>query len=1080
MTLNLSPSVNIVRDAERPSNYIPTANSRHIYTQIASQFKSGVRSFSIVGSYGTGKSAFLLALINHFNGNNTNTFGSINGEFNGLKKFEFISIVGENRSLLEVFAEKFNTEPNQKDIFKALKKKRDELKQQNLCCIILADEFGKFLEFATNNDPSVQLYFLQQLAEFINDPDKNFLFLTTLHQNFDAYSIGAADDLLQRKEWEKVKGRFKELTFNEPVEQLLQLAGDFMSSQKWNTKKTVNTDLLNVVTSSGVFRLLTDISEDFVEKLYPFDLASAMCLTVALQKYGQNERSLFSFLTTDEYLGLNHFRDNQGRNPYFNLACVYDYLVYNYYSVLTSKSNPDFFKWVVVRNTLERVYLHCTERVDELEKIVKAIGLLDILGSDAAKIDVEFLEIYAHNCLGINNVLPLIETLETKKIIHFQAFKKRFKLFEGTDENIELLLQRMRLDVQISSDLIPELTDYIEDKYIVAKAVSYKQGTPRIFEYKISKSPILKFNEKNHEIDAYVNLIFSNTFIDMSQIGINEPILYGIYRNADVLRKSIIEIEAISKAIGEVAAKKDSVAQDELQQLKDFHLKELNNHINHQLFDKDSPIDWYFEGNKITILSKKAFNQTLSTVCEKVYYAVPEYRNELINRVSFSNNIPTARRFFIEALCENATKPDFGFDSKDFPPQKTIYYSLCKATNILRTEGGQMICSPPTGNPSFDKLWEVSTEFLNSTQSGKRPLSELIEKLYDKPFRLKDGFVDFWVLVFLIGHQEEYALFKNGAYIPRVNKDVAELFFKEAKNYEIKKFSVQGVKLDLFNKYRELTKQSFQDEITNSSFQETAKPFLIFYKKLSNYSKQTKSVSSESIAFRKILATAKDLEKLFFEELPACFGTTLEKLNNSENDLNDFVARMNQCISELRLADDGLTKHVEDIFYSAFAIENKDFDALKDKIKERYKSIKDELLYPHQKTLVNRLKAELDKNAWLNSVVQAVLKKQLPDFTDEDERLLNTRLNTSFKELDDLLEWSKMTFDTEKEQALTIEIRGTDELKLKSNLILTKKQTKEVSEVEQEIKKILKNHKQSIKQAVLINLLKRNLGNDKD
>jgi hypothetical protein len=402
---------------------------------------------------------------------------------------------------------------------------------------------------------------------------------------------------------------------------------------------------------------------------------------------------------------------------------VYDYLVYNYYSVLTSKNNPDFFKWVVVRNTVERVYLHCTERVEELEKIVKAIGLLDILGSDAAKIDIEFLEIYARNCLGISQVTPLLEVLESKKIIHFQAFKKRFKLFEGTDENIELLLQKMRKEVHISDTLIPELTAFIDDKFVVAKAISYKKGTPRVFEYKISNSPILKFYEKNHEIDAYVNLIFSDSVIDMSQTGIGEPILYGIYRNADILRETVKEIEAISKAIGVVAAKKDAVAQDELLQLRDYHLEELNANINHQLFDKDSPIDWYFEGNKIMIVDKKAFNRTLSTICETVYYATPQYRNELINRVTFSNNIPLARKAFIEALYENVSKPDFGFDTKDFPPQKTIYYSLCKHTNILRTEGGQMICSPPSGNPSFNDLWKVSTDFLKSTQAGKCPLN---------------------------------------------------------------------------------------------------------------------------------------------------------------------------------------------------------------------------------------------------------------------------------------------------------------------------------------------------------------------
>ena len=187
MTVNLSPSVNILRDAERPSNYIPTANSRHIYTQIASQFKSGVRSFSIVGSYGTGKSAFLLALMNHFNGTNPNNFGSINGQFNGLKKFEFISIVGANRSFLDAFAEELDCEPNQKEVFKVLKKKREALKKQNLCCIIIADEFGKFLEYATNNDPSVQLYFLQELAEFVNDPDKNFLFFRYLKQKLNIF-----------------------------------------------------------------------------------------------------------------------------------------------------------------------------------------------------------------------------------------------------------------------------------------------------------------------------------------------------------------------------------------------------------------------------------------------------------------------------------------------------------------------------------------------------------------------------------------------------------------------------------------------------------------------------------------------------------------------------------------------------------------------------------------------------------------------------------------------------------------------------------------------------------------------------
>ena len=46
-----SPSTNIERDANRDFEYILTPNSIEIYNQIVSKFKSGTKSFSIIGSY---------------------------------------------------------------------------------------------------------------------------------------------------------------------------------------------------------------------------------------------------------------------------------------------------------------------------------------------------------------------------------------------------------------------------------------------------------------------------------------------------------------------------------------------------------------------------------------------------------------------------------------------------------------------------------------------------------------------------------------------------------------------------------------------------------------------------------------------------------------------------------------------------------------------------------------------------------------------------------------------------------------------------------------------------------------------
>ena len=63
----------------------------------------------------------------------------------------------------------------------------------------------------------------------------NILFITTLHQGFNDYAHGL--NKTQRNEWDKVKGRLKEITFNEPVEQLLLLAAERISSRQGKIKK---------------------------------------------------------------------------------------------------------------------------------------------------------------------------------------------------------------------------------------------------------------------------------------------------------------------------------------------------------------------------------------------------------------------------------------------------------------------------------------------------------------------------------------------------------------------------------------------------------------------------------------------------------------------------------------------------------------------------------------------------------------------------------------------------------------------------------------------------------------------------
>lgn len=221
MVNNFTTSVNIIRDTDRDFNYIPTPNATQVVNQIVNDFKIGIRSFNVVGTYGTGKSSFLWAFEQSVKGIKRYYEPNFLPEV----KVDFVKLVGSYSSIIEQFEEAFDVESNknqQESILSEIFNKYHSLGNGNKILFILIDEFGKFLEYASKHNPEKELYFIQQLAEFCNNPKHNIVLITTVHQNIESYAYGLSKN--QQQEWTKVKGRFREITFNEPVEQLLFLA----------------------------------------------------------------------------------------------------------------------------------------------------------------------------------------------------------------------------------------------------------------------------------------------------------------------------------------------------------------------------------------------------------------------------------------------------------------------------------------------------------------------------------------------------------------------------------------------------------------------------------------------------------------------------------------------------------------------------------------------------------------------------------------------------------------------------------------------------------------------------------------
>lgn len=993
--MKYNASVNIEIGVQEDFQYIVTPNVQRVLGDLVSSVSTGVHSFSVIGTYGTGKSSFIMALERGLQGKD-DTLIKKKTVFFGMESFDICKIVGEYDSLQSLIARKLRVE--NRNALDSLKQRCKEAEAKNSVFIIFIDEFGKVLEHAAKNNPEEELYFIQQLCELINDHRRKAILLTTLHQNFGSYASKLSES--QRQEWQKVKGRFREIVFSEPVEQLLFLAAEQLNIAPG--QKADATDFAKIYALAKRCRFISNsFSEETAFKLNPIDPLAASCLTLAIQKYGQNERSLFSFLTTTgQYSILNYV----GKPHYtYNLADVYDYAIYNFYSEI-SQVNLESSGWSAIKVALGRIEsgVLADEIVNKAQKVVKSIGLLGIFGSYETSLNREALEEYCQYALGIENAGEVVRELERIKVIRYATYKSQYILFEGTDINIEAELLRAATMVPTPSATVDELRDYLKPRIASASAAYYAKGTPRYFSFVVLNEPEAKIPDG--DIDGFCELIFPLEDDCINQVkavsaSSEEALLFAVFNNVSDIVKHLHEIKKL-QFIAEKVAVDDWVAKREISNIQEYEKKCLNTVLNDYLFDGSGKVTWIFKGKEFLIHSKKDFNKLLSSVCFEVYSGTPAIQNELFNRQKLSSAISLAKSNLLDRVLAYPDQPDLGFKDNEFPPEKTIYITLLRNTGIHRQdEDGTYVFGAPTDEAVME-FWNACETFVARSVDRPRKVSELIKVLMSRPFKLKQGFVDFWIPIFLYIKQQDFAMYgSNGAYVMSFSREVIDLLWKHPGDFSIKAFSVSGIKLELFRKYRQFLRKVDGIPLNKASFANTFKPFLYFVKNLNEYAQHTNKFSNPNVVkFRDVLANAVDPEKVFFELLPESLGYRGDTLD--DDFIQDYTNKIQDAIRELNACYPELIKRIENHLIDRLGLPG-DFESYKAALNARYAHVKKHLLTQKARSFLDRVLAPAETNKeFIERISSVVLDKQLYKLRDKEEEALLDNIIFLFYELD--------------------------------------------------------------------------------
>ena len=794
---------------------------------------------------------------------------------------------------------------------------------QALGIIVIVDELGKLLEHAALRPEESDLHILQEMAEAASrSSEYPMWFVTILHQEFSQY----ASRLSRRhqREWSKVQQRFFDVPcILDDTDALQLVAAALNSSEKAVVRE--NTHVQETVRACA--KLAPKGSEVNFEELcvssYPLHPTTLLVLPALFKRFGQNERSLFSFLSADEPFSLSDWVQTQEFRakdpPFVRLPQLYDYA---YYTLIGGAPNPQFARmWTEVEDAISRLGDASSEEID----ILKSIGLLGLVG-DSSRVSASreatrlALVSPSRSMQQIDNAL---KSLEAKRLVVFRRFRNAYRLWEGSDIDINERLAEAYQTLPPQSVTLAVARDLCPSLPLVARRHSFHTGMLRFFAVRpTSKEGLLVATKMKENCDGCVVQCLVENDEEVESVPsiaqqLEDPsVIILIGKENDELAESardVAALEWVKKNTPSLAG--DRVARQELSERRLEAETAFRSEWN-RIFDPSArECTCYWRGKEYGNLSTRGFASLLSDACDAAFPYAPIVKNELINRRHLSAAAAAARRNLIEAMITSGERQGLGMTG--YPPQRSIYESLLLHSGIHRnTQMGKWIFDKPnSSDPGLQKAWDHIAEAVDSHSLEPNSVAELFTKLSNAPYGVADGFVPVLFCAYSLANNATIALYEEGAFVPELSVPVLERLIRRPGNFSVLKFGLGGERSAVAQRFA----QGFK---VNNGVLPVVRSLYTRIGSLPKYTLTTRNLSPEAIAVRETILRAKSPERLLFVDLPAAVGCQpfQPTLNDSMDGGNSevFFDSLNSVFSEFagcypKLLD-RIRKGVLDIF----------------------------------------------------------------------------------------------------------------------------------------------------------------------
>ena len=837
--------------------------------------------------------------------------------------------------------------------------------------LVVIDEMGKFLE-ASAMGHGDDVYFFQELAEAAARANGKLVVVGVLHQSFAQYGSRLGTDT--RDEWAKIQGRYVDLPFVAASDEVVELIGRAIEARR---RPPWMQDASKAIADSIRSRRPA-VGGQFADALaacWPLHPAMAALLgPISKRQFGQNERSTFGFLASVEPHGFHSYLKATpiGSATWYRPDDYWDYLRSNLEPAILA--SPDGHRWSQAVEAIERTEAKAGDPF--LIELIKNIAVIDLfrngsgMAADAAVLETIFYK------KPLEQIVSGLEELSRMRVALFKKHIGAWSVFEGSDFDIDAAIAK----TLASSPGVDynHLAHLMGLHPVVAKRHYHETGTMRWMSLSLSKLDEAerlaeKYAASKGEFGLFA-LVLPGRGVSakLAQRRAQEcsrlrpwPVLIGIPGNHARIEELGAELVALEAVKNRHELQGDAVARREVH----ARLASVKASLEEQLQAAVASAQW-FDGSENAIRAGSRLSPIASDLADELYPKAPLVWSELVNRESVSSNSVKARRDLLHRMLTHEASEHLGIEG--FPAERGLFETMLRRPGLHRQDaaGRWRFMAPESDDEAqFAGMWQAARALF--VESATRVKAADILALWSAPpYGMKAGLQPVYLAAFLLAHQSNVAVYKDGMFIPRLSDADIDEYLQDASRFSLRWVVIDEEKSRILSGIATILEEVGHAADARDPL-EAARGLVALVFNLPLWTQRTTQLSEGARSIRDTLLKASDPHKVLFVDLVALLDTS---------DGDAYVSALRRPVAELASAYDAMLNGVGSAMLEALDAPIDQLDRLRARA-EAVAGITGDL---RQDSFATRLAKHDGGKGSIEGILSLAANKPPRDWTDRD------------------------------------------------------------------------------------------------